>query len=421
MPFLVVGLSHKTAPLQIREQLAFPPHCWREVSEKLATYTDLQEIVLLSTCNRVELYARVKEVQSGRDRIIQFFSDYHGVPVQAFQHTLYWYTEGEAIRHLFRVASSLDSMVIGEPQILGQVKEAYSQAKRYGTVGFLLSILFEKSFSVAKRVRTETRIAEHAVSVSFVAVELAKKIFGDLQKRTALLIGAGEMVELAAQHLQQHGVQTLLICNRTFDHAVALAEHLGGKAIPFEHLFPALETVDIVLSSTAAPHVILTKADMLEVIRRRRNRPMFLIDIAVPRDIAPEVHTIDNVYLYDIDDLQNVVAANLRERQKEAEIAEALITQEVMAFQHWLRGRHVVPTIVSLREKAETIRRQEVSKTLKKLKNLSEKEQAVVEALTTSIINKLLHTPLMILKKEAESPEGNTLVLAVRHLFALDE
>ncbi|RMF86137.1 MAG: glutamyl-tRNA reductase [Nitrospinota bacterium] len=421
MSILVVGLSHKTAPLEIRERLAFSPHQWQEAVEKLTQYNDIVEAVILSTCNRVEIYARVKEVEAGSEHIIQFLSDYHGLPVSAFRDHLYCLAEEEAIRHLFRVASSLDSMVIGEPQILGQVKEAYQQAKAYGLVGRLLGPLFEKSFTVAKKIRTETRIAENAVSISFAAVELARKIFVDLHTRTALLIGTGEMAELAAQHLVQQGVRKLLICNRTFEHAQTLAGRLQGEAIPYEDLFSSLERVDIVISSTAAPHPILTKATMQEVVRRRRYQPMFLIDIAVPRDIEASVNEIDHVYLYDIDDLQSVVEANLRERQKEALVAEEVIKKEVAAFQRWRETLQVTPTIVALRQKAETIRQQEVSKTLRKLKDLSEKDRQAIEALTMAITNKLLHAPIVNLKKGAESAEGNLFISAVRQLFELDK
>ncbi len=420
MPILVVGLSHKTAPIEIREQLAFAPHQWGEVAEKLEQYQEIQEKVILSTCNRVEMYARVEDVHLGKERIIQFLCDYHGLPLRALSSYLYSYSESEAVRHLFRVASSLDSMVVGETQILGQVKEAYSLAKAYGMVGGILNQLFEKSFSVAKRVRTETRIAENAVSISSTAVELAKKIFVDLQERVAMLIGAGEMAELAAQHLLQNGVKALLVCNRTFERAVSMAERLHGDAIRYEHLFTYLETVDIVISSTAAPHPILKKSDLQEVIRRRRQKPMFLIDIAVPRDIEPEVNEISNIYLYDIDDLQNVVEANIRERQREAVIAEEIIKREVAAFQRWLEELNVVPTIVSLREKAEAIRKQEMAKALRKLHNLSEEERATIDALTASIVKKLLHSPIVNLKKEADTVEGSKFLLSIRHLFDLD-
>ncbi|RMF92239.1 MAG: glutamyl-tRNA reductase, partial [Nitrospinota bacterium] len=421
MPLLVVGLSHKTAPLEIREQLAFEPYQWQEVAEKLDQYSELQEKVLLSTTNRVEVYARVKEVEQGRERIVQFLSDYHGVPERAFRSYLYHFVEGEAIRHLFRVASSLDSMVVGEPQILGQVQEAYNRAKAHGMVGNVLGALFEKSFSVAKRVHTETQIAENAVSISFAAVELAKKIFVDLHHCTAMLIGTGEMAELAAQHLLHHGVRTLLICSRPFERAVAVAERLDGDAIQYDHLFTYLETADIVLGSMPTRHPVLTRAAVQEVIRRRRYRPMFFIDMAAPRNIDPSVNAISNVYLYDVDDLQNVVNTNIRQRQQEAAIAEELVNREAVAFQRWLNSLDVAPTIVSLQQKAESIRQQELSQLLDHLPTLSEQEREAIEAFSIAMVDKLLSTPIMNLRKGVKAPEGNKLLQAVRQLFDLNE
>jgi glutamyl-tRNA reductase len=311
-------------------------------------------------------------------------------------------------------------MVIGEPQILGQIKTAYGYAGEFKTAGLILNRLLHKAFSVAKRVRTETEIASNAVSVSFAAVELARKIFGTLEDKTVLLIGAGEMCELAARHFINNGVSRVHVTNRTFERAVKLAEEFGGKPILFENFADQLHQIDIVLTSTGAPNFILGHKTVEEVIRRRRYKPMFLIDIAVPRDIDPRVNNIENVYLYDVDDLQGVVQANLKERQKEAKKAEGIIEQEIEVFFRWLGSLEVVPTIVALRKRLEDIRRAELDKTLSSLKTLGDKEKKSIEALTTAIVNKILHPPMTLLKKSQSDPAGDNYVEAIRALFDLE-
>jgi glutamyl-tRNA reductase len=420
MNIIVVGLSHKTAPVEIRERVAFAPTAMEKPLHALLALPAVSEGVIVSTCNRVELYAVSRDADAASAQLRRFLADYHQIPLEELEKHLYEHQGGEAIRHLFRVASSLDSMVIGEPQILGQIKTAYGYAAEYRTVGLILNRFLHKAFSVAKRVRTETDIASNAVSVSFAAVELARKIFGSLDGKTVLIIGAGEMCELAARHFVNNGVAGVMVTNRTFERAEKLAEEFGGRPIAFDDFPDHLHQVDIVLTSTGAPNFILGHKKVEEVIRQRRNKPMFFIDIAVPRDIDPRVNDIDNIYLYDVDDLQGVVQANLKERQKEAKKAEGIIDQEIGQFHRWLSSLEVVPTIVALRGKLEEIRRKELEKTFASLKDLGEKERRSIEALTSAIINKVLHQPTTILKRTQNGDGGEDYVDAVRVLFDLE-
>lgn len=420
MNIIIVGLSHKTAPVEIRERVAFTPTAMEKPLRQLVALPGIIEGLIVSTCNRVELYAVSRDTDSGIAQLRRFLAEYHGLALEDLGGHLYDQQGEAAIHHIFRVAASLDSMVIGEPQILGQIKTAYGYASEFKTAGLILNRLLHKAFSVAKRVRTETEIANNAVSVSFAAVELARKIFGTLEDKTVLLIGAGEMCELAARHFINNGVSRVHVTNRTFERAVKLAEEFGGKPILFENFADQLHQIDIVLTSTGAPNFILGHKTVEEVIRRRRYKPMFLIDIAVPRDIDPRVNNIENVYLYDVDDLQGVVQANLKERQKEAKKAEGIIEQEIEVFFRWLGSLEVVPTIVALRKKLEDIRRAELDKTLSSLKTLGDKEKKSVEALTAAIVNKILHPPMTLLKKSQSDPSGDNYVEAVRALFDLE-
>ncbi len=419
MNILVVGLSHKTAPVEIREKVAFPPTAMDKPLQALLALPAVNEGVIVSTCNRVELYAASRDAEAAVAQLRRFIASWHDLSMEELEPHLYDVQGQEAIRHIYRVASSLDSMVIGEPQILGQIKTAYGYATEYKTTGIILNRLLHKAFSVAKRVRTETNIAGNAVSVSFAAVELARKIFGTLEEKTVLLIGAGEMCELAARHFVTNGVPSVLVTNRTFERAEKLAADFGGRAIPFEGFADQLHQVDIVLTSTGAPNFILNRKQVEEVLRRRKNRPMLFIDIAVPRDIDPRVNKIPNVYLYDVDDLQGVVQANLKERHKESKKAEGIIDQEIDQFHRWLCNLDVVPTIVALREQFEEVRRRELEKGLGRLKGLGEKEREAVEALTGAIVNKLLHRPITVLKKCQNEAAGDAYVDSVRALFDL--
>ncbi|MFA5515926.1 MAG: glutamyl-tRNA reductase [Desulfuromonadales bacterium] len=420
MNIIVVGLSHKTAPVEIREKVAFSPTAMERPLKEMAGLPGVVEAMIVSTCNRVEIYATTRQADVCKQRLRHFLADYHQIAVEALTPHLYDLEGEDAIRHVFRVAASLDSMVIGEPQILGQIKTAYGYASEFKTVGLILNRFLHKAFSVAKRVRTETEIASNAVSVSFAAVELARKIFGSLDGKNVMLIGAGEMCELAARHFLNNGAASVVVTNRTFERAVKLAEEFKGRAIPFDDFPFHLHQIDIVLTSTGAPTFILGPKQVEEVIRQRKNKPMFFIDIAVPRDIDPKVNDLANVYLYDVDDLQGVVQANLKERHKEAKKAEAIVDQEIGQFHRWLGSLEVVPTIVSLRNRLEEIRRGELDKTLGNLKGLQEKERRAVEAMSAAIINKVLHQPIILLKQAQNEAAGDIYVDAVRALFALE-
>jgi glutamyl-tRNA reductase len=420
MNIIVVGLSHKTAPVEIRERVAFAPTAMEKPLHELLALPTVTEGLIVSTCNRVELYACSRDTEACIGQLKRFLASFHNIPLEQLESHLYDYQGEDAIRHVFRVSSSLDSMVIGEPQILGQIKTAYGYATEFKTVGLILNRFLHKAFSVAKRVRTETDIASNAVSVSFAAVELARKIFGSLEDKKVLLIGAGEMCELAARHFLNNGAASVTVTNRTFERAVKLAEEFQGQAVPFDEFPQRLHQIDIVLTSTGAPNFILGHEKMEEVIRKRKNKPMFLIDIAVPRDIDPKVNKIDNIYLYDVDDLQGVVQANLKERHKEAKKAEAIIDQEIGQFYRWIGNLEVVPTIVALRKKFEEIRQGELQKTFANLKDLDNKERQAIEAMTSAIINKVLHQPTTVLKQAQDNSSSSEYVDAVRSLFALE-
>jgi glutamyl-tRNA reductase len=419
MNIIVVGLSHKTAPVHIREQVAFAPTGMQKPLHQVLGLPAVAEAVIVSTCNRVEIYATSRDTEGAVAQIKRFLADFHKMDIDELDPHLYDQSGKEAIHHLFRVAASLDSMVVGEPQILGQIKTAYGYASEFKSVGLILNRFMHKAFSVAKRVRTETEIASNAVSVSFAAVELARKIFGQLDGKTVMLIGAGEMCELAARHFVNNGVTNVLVTNRTFERAEKLAGEFDGRPVLFDNFADHLDQVDIVLASTGAPDFILEHATLEAVIKKRRNRPMFLIDIAVPRDIDPRVNDINNIYLYDVDDLQEVIQANMKERQKEAKKAEVLVLAEVDQFHQWLGTLDVVPTIVALRSKFEQIRKDEVQKTLSRFDQLGKKERKAIEAMTSAIVNKALHHPVTLLKQCTDDASCDTYVDAVRTLFDL--
>jgi len=419
MAIVVVGLNHTTAPVAVRERLAFSD---TTLVEALARFQppEVTELVILSTCNRVELYMQTDDIDASAASCVAFLAACHGVPAAQFVPHLYQLSDLEAVRHLFRVAASLDSLVLGEPQILGQVKAAYQAAQAAERTGIIFSQLFERALSVAKTVRSATGISDHAVSVSYAAVELAKKIFESLQHRTVMVLGAGDTAELAARHLVTHGVTSIFIANRTAERAERLAQELQAKAIPWTAFPEHLAYTDIVISSTGAPHAIIDPPMVREAIRARRSRPMFFIDIAVPRDIDPAVNMLENVFLYDIDDLHNVVQENRLARQREALAAEELVWQEVRQFQQWLAARDAVPTIVALRQRAETIRLQELDKALAKLGPLDDRQRRTLEALTSGIVNKLLHAPTVYLKRSSGAGQVRDTVHLIRHLFDLD-
>ena len=417
MNFIVIGVNHQTAPVEVREQFAIPEGRLPEAIKELATYPGIEEGMIISTCNRVELLARTLNGTADMQGVMQKL---YGFDPGPYRKHLYEHRERDAVRHVFRVASSLDSMVVGEPQILGQVKEAYATARAVGAVNSQLDALLTRAFAVAKRVRSETAIATSAVSVASVAVELAKKIFGNLQGKSVYLVGAGKMCELSARHLLAHGAKQIFVANRTYERAVALAKKFSGQAIPFEQLYDTVPNADIVISSTGAPHAIFNKEHGEKFLHRRKNRPMFFIDIAVPRDIDPGMDKLDGIFVYDIDDLQQVVSSHVADRKTEADRAEAIVQLEVEKFQSRLQTLDVVPTIVSLQEHLETVRQAEIDRVRGRLGSLSPEQELAVEALTRGIINKIMHTPITTLKTVArESTEVTTVIDLVRKLFGL--
>ncbi len=418
---IVIGVSHRTAPLPVREALAFPRDQLRDALLRLRAETGAGEVMILSTCNRVELYAR-QDDPGAVDALESFLARYHARDGRELQAVVYRYADADAIRHAFRVAASLESMVIGEPQILGQVKEAYQAAEAAGTLGSALNALRNRSLAAAKRVRTETGIGRNAVSVSYVAVELARKIFGELKDKNVLLVGAGKMSELAAKHLVRSGGRATVLGGRTFEKAAELAAALGGKAAPLESLRDELARTDIVISGTGAPGLVIQEADVESARAARRGRharPLFLIDIAVPRDIDPAVRKIGGVFLYDLDDLKTVAEANLRERLKESAAAEALVEREVREFLDWQKAREVVPLLNELRRRAEEIRRHELEKARRRIGPLSAEQDEAIEAATTAIVNKLLHSPTVHLKEAARESDAPEQLSLIRKLLGL--
>jgi len=420
MNIVVVGLSHKTANVEVREKLAFSPTQMEKPLQALLALDGITEGIIVSTCNRVEIYITTRDIAGGIARVKRFLADYHNFPLDILEQHIYSLHGEDAIRHVFRVASSLDSMVVGEPQILGQIKTSYGYAAEYRSSGIILNRFLHKAFSVAKRVRTETKIASSAVSVAFAAVELAKKIFSDLSDKTVMLIGAGEMCELAAKHFLNSGVRGLMVTNRTFERAEKLADEFDGKAVRFDELFDQLHKADIILSSTGAPHTIIGAGDLEAVMRRRRQKPMFFIDIAIPRDIDPGVNNVENVYLFTVDDLQEVVASNLQQRKEEANKAEEIVNEEIGQFFKWLASLEVTPTIIALRNKFDEIRRAELEKTLVGWKDIPPDGQKKLEALTNAIMNKLLHPPTALIKQAGQGGRTDLYVDAVRALYGLE-
>lgn len=417
----LVGLNHRTAPLSVRERLSAGCQSPANLLSDLLAIDCVLEVLHLSTCNRVELVAAVEEAPQVLDVLKSYLARLGGLTDDEAADCMYGYRNEEAIRHLFRVASSLDSLVLGEAQILGQVKEAYRRAMEENFTGIALNRLMHRAFRTAKRVRTETGIAANPVSVSFAAVELAKKIFGTLAGKKVLIIGAGEMAELTGTHLIGNGAMEITVANRTVLQAAVLAEKYHGKAIGLNALDEALCDADIVISSTGAPAYIVTQEMIRRCLRKRKNRLLFLIDIAVPRDIDPSVDGIDNVYLYNIDNLQDIVDENMKNRRSEALKAEEIVAEEVALYSKWLRELEAVPTIVSLKSKAEGIVRMEMGKAESWMSKLENGDREKVDALVNGIVNKLLHAPLAVMKEESAELSSQDIVAAARQLFRLDD
>ena len=422
---VIVGLNHRSAPIEVRESVAFESDYLHDALTRLRKYPSIDEGVILSTCNRVEVVAAASDSATAYNEIGRFLAEQkphgHGIPLA--EHT-YLYRGTDAVRHLFRVAASLDSMVVGEPQILGQLKQHYDAAQQAGAVGMILHRLFHRSFSVAKRVRSETGIGSGAVSVASVAVDLAKQIFDRFDDKTVMLIGAGKMGDLMARHLQSHGVRSLMVTNRTFERAVELAERIHGSPIRFEDFPQYLKMADLVIGCTGAPEVLVDAAQVEKVLRERKQKAMFFIDIGDRRNFDSKINDLDNVYLYNIDDLRNVAEENLQGRSSEAAKAESIVGEEVQSFVRWIGSLEQVPTITALRQRFDDIRRGEIEKSLGGgLKNLSPEQRAALEDMTTAMINKLLHAPIAQLKRGGDDDNDDETALyvaALKKLFDLE-
>jgi glutamyl-tRNA reductase len=415
MKLLLTGVNHKTAPIELREQLAISPERLSEATRALLEFPGVQEAMILSTCNRVELLACH---ESTSPDLLGFLQSYLGIQTASLRPHTYEYRETDVVQHLFRVASSLDSMVVGEPQILGQVKESYTTARSVGAVQGHLEKLLQSTFTVAKKVRSETQIGSSSVSIASVAVDLAKKIFGSLEGKCVLLVGAGKMSELAARHLMQQGADSIFVANRTHDRALGLARNFNGHAVRFDDLYATADQADIIITSTGSQDHIFRREHGQQFLHKRRNRPMFFIDIAVPRDIDPEINRVDGVFLYDIDDLQSVAASHLDDRTREAQRAEAIIAEEVLRFQRRAQALNAAPMIVDLQKTAEEMRQSELRRAQARLQSLTPEQQAAVEVLTRGLMNKFLHLPMQAIK--AAALEADTVMLEVmRAVFNL--
>lgn len=420
MLIIVVGVNHRTAPVEIREKLSFSENSLGEALRKLQENPAIEGCVIISTCNRMEIYAATREMDEGLNAIWDFLSRKSGVDISEIKNCTYAHTLYDTIRHLFRVTSGLDSMVLGETQILGQVRQAYQACCALGATNRVINTLFQQALTVGKRVRSETGIDQNSVSISYTAVELARQIFGSLAGRTVLIIGAGKMSELTALHLVANGVTGVIVSNRSYDRAQALAGRFGGKAVKFDQLARHMAEADIVISCTAASHFVVRYNDMEQLMAGRSNKKIMMIDIAVPRDIDPAIAGISGVALYDVDDLQNVVDQHLHERKKAAVLAEGIIEEELEEFMKWLATQFVVPTIAALKQWGEEIKQQELRRALNRLGELSDHDRKVIGSLANSIVNKMLHLPVTRLKEYALSPEGHLYTEVMHNLFELD-
>ncbi|HYQ37439.1 MAG TPA: glutamyl-tRNA reductase [Pseudomonas sp.] len=416
MAFLALGINHKTASVAVRERVAFGPEQLVDALQQLCRVTPCHEAAILSTCNRSELYLELDEARA--EAILAWLAEYHGLSLDELRACAYIHQDDQAVRHMMRVACGLDSMILGEPQILGQMKDAYATARQAGTLGPLLGRLFQATFSTAKTVRTDTRIGENPVSVAFAAVSLAKQIFSDLPGSQALLIGAGETITLVARHLHEQGIRRIVVANRTLERASVLAEEVGGQAVLLEDIPEQLVGSDIVISSTASPLPILGKGTVERALKKRKHRPVFMVDIAVPRDIEPEVGELDDVYLYTVDDLHEVIAENLRNRQDAARAAEELVVAGVGEFMERLRERDSVDLLRSYRTRAEQLRDEELAKALRLLGNGTPAEDVLAQ-LARGLTNKLLHAPSVQLKKFSAAGRHDALAVA-QELLDLD-
>jgi glutamyl-tRNA reductase len=421
MKLCITGLNHRTAPVSVRERLAFKDTDLPRALAVLTQQPGVREGLILSTCNRVEVAVAADDAADPKRSVEAFLSNSQHLDPEWLRQYLYVFEGREAVRHLFRVAASLDSMVVGEPQILGQLKSAYSMAKESGSLAGFLDTVLSRAFNVAKRVRSETEIGVSAVSISYAAVELAREIFGSLKGKRVMLIGAGKMSELAGRHLKRSGVDQIIVTNRTLSRANEVAAMVQGAIVEYSEFRGRLKDVDIVITSSAAPGYLLAKDEMKSILAARKNRPMFLIDIAVPRNIDPAVNELDNVFVYDIDDLQKVVNENLKTRLNEAEDADKIVSEEVDRLESWMRTRQVGPVIVALQDQLEQLRVAEVEKMRSRLGPLTAQQEQAVEALTRGIVNKIAHGPIAELRRHAGADNGSPVLDAIRSMFRLED
>jgi len=417
---ILLGLNHTTAPVKLRECIAFSEEDTEHALEALNDRPEFREIILLSTCNRVELLFVTDDQEMCISEAKRFIAEQNRVPLDDVEPALYVYEGADAIRHVFRVASSLDSMMIGEPQILGQIKSAYRTATQKKTSGVILNRLLHRAFFVAKRVRSETGIGDHAVSISYAAIELGRKIFGTLEGKEVLLVGAGEMAELAVENLIRQHAGKIWVANRTFERGLELATRFGGQAIRLEEIQESLRQVDIIISSTGATDLVISRDHIRSIMRSRKNRPLFFIDIAVPRDIDPAINRLTNCYVYDIDDLQEIIDENIEDRNREAIKGERIVEEATIRFGLWYDSLAVVPTIVALRRKVEEIIEEQIDKTLGGLKHLSENDREAFDRMKQALINKMLHDPTMFLKRNGCLGDRSLYIDVARRMFNLD-
>lgn len=415
----LIGANHKTAPVELREKLSFTQEETLGALEYLKNAPQIKEGLVFSTCNRMEILY-IPETGDQVEEMIQFISDHKKIGIPEFRSALYIHEGDEAIRHMFQVSSSLDSMMVGEPQILGQVKKAYKTAVAEGASGVLLNRLMHKSFSVAKRVRKETGIGDNAVSISYAAIELANKIFGDLSSKSVMLLGAGEMAELAVEHLISHNVDKIVVANRTFKNALALAQKFNGQAVQFEERESVLKDVDIIISSTGAAEYVLTQDQVKQAMKKRQHRTLFFIDIAVPRDIDPKINKVSNAYVYDIDDLTGIVETNIHQRGEETIKAERFVEEAVLTFRKWVDSLSIVPTIKAINDKMTAIVELEFNKTMSSLGHLSESDMEAVRRMTQAIATRTIHDPIQFLRNTGDHRDDSLYLNVTRQLFDLD-
>jgi glutamyl-tRNA reductase len=421
MSLVLVGLNHKTAPVEVRERLSVPENALAGELAAIRAMGGVDGAAIVSTCNRVEIVTSVRDEEAAGS-IVSHVAARAGMPREAVEKHLYILRHGDVIRHLFRVASGLDSMIIGEPQIAGQVRQAYQSAVEQGSLDPVLHKLYEQTLRVAKRIRTETGIGEHAVSIPYAAVELAKKIFGELDGLRVLLVGAGKIGELTAQHLQGNGLRDVVVANRALEKGIDLARRFEGRAVPFDEFHAELATADIVIASTAAPHFVIGPAEVETAVAQRKRRDLFFVDLSVPRNIDPAVGSVRGAYLYNIDDLREIADSNKDVRLKKAEQAEAILDREVEQFLHRIASQEAIPTILELQERLEAIRSAELEKCLRKVGPVTPEQRAAIEMLSSGIINKVLHYPILRLKESTAEPKresGEAIRETIRKIFGL--